>query len=298
MLSKKKLVSVSLVIALVFIAATSGVVAMNLVNFKTTDNNNAYAQTNQARPSYFITIAPNPSQEGTKHYNPSNVAVPAGTTVVWVQSDPTLGSRHTVTSGTSAKNQGLSFDSGPIPFNGQFQKTFDRASGLIGKFPYFCTIHPWLLAGMISSNDTVVKGKSFEFGSGTGPTQNVTENNRNLLAFTPIGVQVNQPNPFLYNFTLTRDSDNKTIYVRAFDVLNNNLQVELIDLAGGKNPPSPTETVTFGPQPSAQYSGAYHVAGDLFTQTGDYTVTVEMLRLGATSPPQPMKDSFKIHVVT
>ena len=151
MLSKKKLVSVSFVIALVFIAAASGVVAMNLVNLKTTDNNNAYAQTNQARPSYFITIAPNPSQEGTKHYNPSNVAVPAGTTVVWVQSDPTIGSKHTVTSGNPAggpsgkPNQGLSFDSGPIPFNGQFQKTFDSARELIGKIPYFCKIHPWFL---------------------------------------------------------------------------------------------------------------------------------------------------------
>jgi len=293
MLSKKKLVSVSLLIALVSIAAVSAALAANSIYPKTSNNINAYAQASQPPPTYYIRIQPNTSVEGATHYNPSRVAVPAGTTVTWINDDPVAGVKHTVTG-----LRPISFDSGPIPFGGKYQLTFDRSTGLIGKFPYHCTIHPWMMTGMISSNDTVVEGKSFRFGSGTGSTFNTTETNRNLLAFTPIGAQVNQEQPFLYNFTLTRDSDNKTLFSQNFQVLKSNLQVEIADFASGNSSQVPRTPIVYGPDVGTPYTGAYHVAGDFFTQTGDYTVTVELLKLGASSPPQPMKDSFPIHVVT
>ena len=78
---------------------------------------------------------------------------------MWVNNDQ--GVRHTVTSGMPGSNTG-SFDSGQILPNGKFQLTFTSASGLVGEFPYYCTLHPYMVA-TISSNDNVVKGQSFEF---------------------------------------------------------------------------------------------------------------------------------------
>ena len=102
-------------------------------------NTNAYAQAGQeARPIYFIRINPEGSFEGSQHYSIGNVAVPAETTVVWVNNDRV---RHTVTSGTPGSNTGF-FDSGEMPFNAQFLLTFTSASRLIGEFPYYCTLHP------------------------------------------------------------------------------------------------------------------------------------------------------------
>jgi plastocyanin len=97
-------------------------------------NTNAYAQAGQeARPNYFIRINPGSEFEGSQHYSIGNAAVPAGTTVAWVNNDQ--GVRHTVTSGMPGNNTNI-FDSGEMPFNTQFQLTFS-AGGLISLLLYF-----------------------------------------------------------------------------------------------------------------------------------------------------------------
>ena len=191
-------------------------------------NTNAYAQAGQeARPIYFININPGASAEGTQHYSIGNAAVPAGTTVVWINNDE--GVRHTVTSGTPGSNTGL-FDSGEMPFNAQFPLTFTSAGGLIGEFSYYCTLHPFMVA-TISSNDTVDRGQSFEFRSGTGPTLDVAKNNRTLLVFNPVGMSVDQPDVMHYNFSITRNSDNQTLYAEEFDVEDSAFGIELIQVS-------------------------------------------------------------------
>ncbi|HEX5407293.1 MAG TPA: cupredoxin domain-containing protein [Pseudonocardiaceae bacterium] len=65
-------------------------------------------------------------------YEPNDLHVPVGTTVVWTN---TGGAAHTVTS-----DDGTSFDSGPIPPDHQFSQLMDTA----GTFPYRCTFHPFM----------------------------------------------------------------------------------------------------------------------------------------------------------
>ena len=259
-------------------------------------NTNAYAQAGQeARPIYFININPGASAEGTQHYSIGNAAVPAGTTVVWVNNDE--GVRHTVTSGTPGSNTGH-FDSGEMPFNAQFPLTFTSAGGLIGDFNYYCTLHPFMVA-TISSNEAVESGQSFEFRSGTGPTLDVAKNNRTLLAFNPIDMSVDQPDVMHYNFSITRNSDNQTMYAEEFDVESAAFWIELIQVnqseaqSLGLNIP-----LRFGPDVSIDYTGAYHAAGDFFSEPGDYTLGVELMTIGSNPPPQPMRDEFTMSVVS
>jgi plastocyanin len=67
-------------------------------------------------------------------YDPPQITVPAGTTVVWTNLDEVI---HTVTSGTRENPDGL-FDSGDIPAGGTFSYTFDEP----GTYQYFCIPHP------------------------------------------------------------------------------------------------------------------------------------------------------------
>lgn len=80
-------------------------------------------------------------------FRPESLAVPAGTTVTWKQTDA---GTHTVTSGTVTQGAGDvttapdgRFDSGNIATGATFEFTFDEA----GTFPYFCAVHPATMRG-------------------------------------------------------------------------------------------------------------------------------------------------------
>ena len=57
-------------------------------------------------------------------------------TVVWKNADTV---EHTVTSGTPKEGQDGLFDSGNIPAGDRFSYKFTE----VGKYPYYCTLHPW-----------------------------------------------------------------------------------------------------------------------------------------------------------
>lgn len=71
-------------------------------------------------------------------FSPQTDTVPAGTTVTWCNKD---GFAHTVTA------DDRSFDSGNVPVNGTFERTFDQA----GTVPYHCTIHGEPESGMFGT---------------------------------------------------------------------------------------------------------------------------------------------------
>ena len=287
---------VELIVLLGVVAAPLLLIIMSTnAVFVNGNNNYAYAQAGQeTRPNYFIRINEGSDFEGSQHYSIGNAAVPAGTTVVWVNNDQ--GVRHTVTSGTPGNNTGL-FDSCEMPFNAQYQLDF-RAGGLIGEFTYYCTLHPYMVA-TISSNDAVESGQSFEFRSGTGPTLDVAKNNRTLLAFNPIGMSVDQPDVMHYNFSITRNSDNQTLYAEEFDVEDSAFLIELIQVSQSEAQAAGVSIpLRFGPDVDVDYTGAYHAAGDFFSQPGDYTLGVELMTIGSNPPPQPMRDEFTMSVVS
>ena len=286
----------AIVLLLGVVSAPLLLVYMSTNSVYVNGNTDAYAQPGQEiRPNYTIRINPGASIQTAQEYQIGNAAVPAGTTVNWINNDQ--GVRHTVTSGMPGSNTGA-FDSGEIPFNGQFQLNFNSASGLIGKFPYYCTLHPFMVA-TISSNDTVVRGQSFEFRSGTGPTLDLAKNNRTLLAFNPIGMSINQPDVMHYNFSITRNSDNQTLYSERFDVENSLFWIELIQVTQSQAQDlGLTLPIRFGPDISIPATGAYHAAGDFFSEPGDYTLGVELMSIGANPPPQQMRDEFTMSVVS
>jgi plastocyanin len=149
-------------------------------------------------PTYISRIPPGAAFEGNLfHYYPEDMAIPAGTTVAWFNDDP--GQLHTVTSGTpdDEANSGRVFNSGRIPYTSFFQYTFEEA----GTFDYYCVIHPWI-TGIATVSAAVEQGQHFEIRSGTGPTLNLSENDRTMLDFKPITIPAQETIPITYNVSL------------------------------------------------------------------------------------------------
>jgi plastocyanin len=74
---------------------------------------------------------------GQKYFEPVEIPVKIGTTVVWTNKDS---ASHTVTSGNASEGPSGTFDSGLIKASNTFQYKFSSA----GTTEYFCTIHPWM----------------------------------------------------------------------------------------------------------------------------------------------------------
>jgi plastocyanin len=77
-------------------------------------------------------------EETNSCYIPHSLPVRVGDTVIWNNVDTAA---HTVTSGSIEEGLSEIFDSSFIMPEKTFVFTFDEA----GEYPYFCTLHPWMI---------------------------------------------------------------------------------------------------------------------------------------------------------
>lgn len=236
-------------------------------------------------PTYISRIIPGAAFEGSLfHYYPEDIAIPAGTTIAWFNDDP--GQPHTVTSGNPDGPSNI-FNSDLMPYNSFFQYTFDEA----GTFDYHCTIHPWR-TGTVTVSDAVELGRNFELRSGTGPILDLTEYNSTVIDIKPVTFTPPHTTPVTYNLSLLAPNTQEEVFSESFFVLDNDLQVELVNNA------TMNRTQAYGPDITDPIIGTYHVIGNLFETSGEYTIRVEALTIGNTTPTERIVDEFSIQVVT
>jgi hypothetical protein len=236
-------------------------------------------------PTYISRIIPGAAFEGSLfHYYPEDIAIPAGTTIAWFNDDP--GQPHTVTSGNPDGPSNI-FNSDLMPYNSFFQYTFDEA----GTFDYHCTIHPWR-TGTVTVSDAVELGRNFELRSGTGPILDLTEYNSTVIDIKPVTFTPPHTTPVTYNLSLLAPNTQEEVFSESFFVLDNDLQVELVNNA------TMNRTQAYGPDITDPITGTYHVIGNLFEISGEYTIRVEALTIGNTTPTERIVDEFSIQVVT
>lgn len=236
-------------------------------------------------PTYISRIIPGAAFEGSLfHYYPEDIAIPAGTTIAWFNDDP--GQPHTVTSGNPDGPSNI-FNSDLMPYNSFFEYTFDEA----GTFDYHCTIHPWR-TGTVTVSDAVELGRNFELRSGTGPILDLTEYNSTVIDIKPITFTPPRTTPVTYNLSLLAPNTQEEVFSESFFVLDNDLQVELVNNA------TMNRTQAYGPDITDPITGTYHVMGNLFETSGEYTIRVEALTIGNITPTERIVDEFSIQVVT
>ena len=80
-------------------------------------------------------------QEGQIYYDPENIQISVGDTVLWINEDSAM---HTVTSGNSQDGPNGVFDSDLMAAGETFEFTFTSA----GKEDYYCIVHPWMVGSV------------------------------------------------------------------------------------------------------------------------------------------------------
>ena len=232
--------------------------------------------------TFAVRIPAGSFQEGTDtHYDPANIAVPAGTTVIWFNDDP--GEPHTVTSGSADDGKaGSIFDSNLIVDGAFFQYTFENA----GDFPYYCELHP-SMTGSVSVSGAFEIGNYFTLRHGAPPIFNFTEHERTLLHFTPKTIQVSNDEPVTYQLTILKNGEEA--FSDEFQSRGGDLQVELI--------PTDGETRVYGPDISDPIIGAYHIEGSFLKDNAAYTIRAEITRLFDRAPEERLVDEFGVRIV-
>lgn len=94
-------------------------------------------QKEPVKTSVAIAQGASTQQTGQIYFDPADISVSAGTTIVWTNNDNSV---HTVTSGILEQGPSGDFDSELISAGQTFEHTFDSA----GVWNYFCTVHPWM----------------------------------------------------------------------------------------------------------------------------------------------------------
>jgi cytochrome c oxidase subunit 2 len=109
-------------------------------------------QTNQtgapAGPTVTLTVLEGSSVQGNPSYDPDPLAVTAGDVIEVTNEDNVP---HTVTSGTGLEDaeSGVQFDTSIIDAGGTAQ--VDTANLATGEYPYYCSVHPYMLGTLTVS---------------------------------------------------------------------------------------------------------------------------------------------------
>lgn len=186
------------------------------------------------QPSYAIRIPFGVGQtDYSVGYDPSQVAIPAGMSVVWFNDDS---NPHTVTTISSAPEQ---FDSGIIPPSGFSVMTFTKP----GLYIYYDRMNP-SIKGSILVGDLVHLGKNMEMRIGGNLPFEFTELGRVVLSFIPHKVTLPPPLDMTYNITIYNGTMDNAIYNRQFGDIDGILDLEIIPVKGIKGVPEQIKEVS------------------------------------------------------
>jgi plastocyanin len=185
------------------------------------------------QPSYAIRIPFGIGQtDYSVGYDPSQVAIPAGMSIVWFNDDS---NPHTVTTISSAPEQ---FDSGIIPPGGFSVMTFTKP----GLYIYYDKMNP-SIEGSIIVGDLVHLGKNMEMRIGGNLPFKFTDLGRLVLSFIPHKVTLPPPLDMTYNVTIYNGTMDNAIYNRQFGDIDGILDLEIIPVKGIKGVPEQIKEV-------------------------------------------------------
>ncbi len=185
------------------------------------------------QPSYAIRIPFGVGQtDYSVRYDPSQVAIPAGMSVVWFNDDS---NPHTITTISSAPEQ---FDSGIIPPGGFSVMTFTKP----GLYIYYDKLNP-SLEGSIIVGDLIQLGKNMEMRIGGNLPFTFTDLGRLVLSFVPHKVTLPPPLDMTYNVTIYNGTMDNAIYNRQFGDIDGILDLEIVPIKGIKGLPEQIKEV-------------------------------------------------------
>lgn len=240
-------------------------------------------------PSYAITIPY--SSQGNSHFEPGEVNIPLGMTVIWFNNDH---SYHTVTTlSNSSYSPPEKFDSKFIPVNGgSFIHTFNKA----GTYDYFDQQHPSNHARIIVTSG-MEKGNNMNMLIGGYIPFNASNLARDTLRFVPTGISLPPSISVTYNITIL-DSKGKPLFSHNYDDSDGILDLELVPMKSNSTKISTADFTTWGPdfrsQESFRTTGTFHIQGPILVKDSPYSIKVEIVQKDNKILTPPISDIFPI----
>lgn len=237
-------------------------------------------------PSYAVTIPF--STSGNSPYQPSEIAIPVGMTVVWFNDDD---GEHTI---TSAQNSSIpspeALDSGPIQgMGGSFIHTFTKQ----GIYNYYDQVNPSVKGRLIVGGPTE-EGKNMNMIVGGKLPFDPKEPNRILLSFVPKTIHFPPTTSITYNVMIS-NSSGKPIFSHTYVDDDGILDMELV--------PAHSSTIsrtftTWGPdfigEEGYRTTGTFHIMGPILVTDQLYSITVSIVGSDNTIFTNPPTDTFDL----
>lgn len=100
-------------------------------------------------------LNPNDCKENKSCYDPAEIKIRKGGSVVWKNEDAVI---HTIVSGTPKKGPDGKFNFAIIP-----QHSSEKAFPFVGTYSYYCSIHPWYVGTVIVYDDPHKEAKTQQY---------------------------------------------------------------------------------------------------------------------------------------
>jgi plastocyanin len=256
----------------------------------------------RSQPAYVVNIPF--SSEGKAVFEPKEVSIPTGMTVIWFNND---GGQHTVTTiSNSSYSPPEAFDSGGIlGSSGSFIHQFNTP----GKYLYSDQFNP-SVHGIVNVGSAVEQGKNFNMyvGGISSLPFNANKSQSVVLSFVPKTVKFPPVISLTYNVTLL-NSTGKPLYSHTYDDSDGILDLELVpihkNIQSGPNTAtlatSQKQFTTWGPdfigQEDFNADGVFHISGPILVQNSPYSVAVSIVASSNRILPHPISETFALPAV-
>jgi plastocyanin len=256
----------------------------------------------RSQPAYVVNIPF--SSEGKAVFEPKEISIPTGMTVIWFNNDE---GQHTVTTLTNnSYSPPEAFDSGGILGSGG---SFIHQFNTPGTYAYSDQFNP-SIHGIVNVGSSVEQGKNFNMyvGGINSLPFNANKSQSIVLSFVPKTVKFPPVVSLTYNVTLL-DSTGKPLYSYIYDDSDGILDLELVPIH--KNVQSGTSTTTaasqkqfttWGPdfigQEEFNTDGVFHISGPVLVQNSPYSIAVSIISSSNRDLPHPISETFALPSTT
>jgi plastocyanin len=240
-------------------------------------------------PSYAITIPF--SSSNFSNFDPVDVSIPLGMTVIWFNDANSLHSVTTIANKSYSPPQKV--DSGPIPPNGgSFIHTFSKP----GTYEYHDKFNPHT-HGTISVGTGIQPSKNMNMMIGGNTSSfNPNEARRTMLSFIPKTVSIPPTISLTYQVTILNTLRPWLIFSHKYDDADGILDLELIPTHNNKSKTNFTDFTTWGPdfrsQEAFRTTGTFHVRGPVLVDDSEYDIRVAIVSKDNKILSKPISDSF------
>jgi plastocyanin len=256
------------------------------------------------QPTYVVNIPF--SSEGKALFEPKEISIPTGMTVIWFNNDQGQHSITTLTNNSYSPPE--AFDSGGIlGSGGSFIHQFNKP----GSYVYFDQFNP-SVHGIVNVGSAIEQAKNFNMyvGGINSLPFNANKSQSVVLSFVPKTVKFPPVVSLTYNVTIL-NSTGKPLYSHTYDDSDGILDLELIPIH--KNIQSTTTSTTttatsqkqfttWGPdfigQEEFNTDGVFHISGPVLVQNSPYSIVVSIIASSNRELPHPISETFALPPTT